>query len=207
MSTVEEILANSPEAPVAPEQSPRNRYRASRRRATRALRPGRTPAGVAVAAVLSFLTWAAFAGLAGGLFGHPIDVPYAARLLSVTWGHPMLRTAAGVMIVVGGVLVVLALFPGRPRLVPLETTDPDLVIGLTRSGLRRTLASAARDVPGVDNVSVRFLRKQIEVIVVTDAQRTGESLREVGAAIGDRLCGLGAQCRHEVVVRLRRRGI
>lgn len=205
MSTVEEILASS--APAAPEPSPRNRYRAARRRATRALRPGRTPAGVAVAAVLSLLAWAAFAGLAGELFGYPLNLPYAARLLSVTWGHPIFHAAASVMVVAGGVLVVLALIPGRPRLVPLETTDPDLVIGLTRSGLRRTLAAAAWDVPGVSDVSVRFLRKQLEVTVVTDAQRTGELLREVGAAIGDRLCGLGAQCRHEVVVRLRRRGI
>lgn len=201
MTMVEEILASSPEAP------PRSDYRTARRRATRALRPGRTPAGIVVATVLSLLTWAVTAELVGGLFGYPLGWLPADRLFSVIWGDPVVRAVAGGMVVAGAVLVVLAVHPGRPLLVPLETSDPQLVIGLTRSGLRRTLGSAARNVPGVDAVIVRFLRKQIEVIVVTDAQRTGELFREVGGAIGDRLSGLGVQCRHDVVVRLRRKRV
>jgi hypothetical protein len=148
-----------------------------------------------------------FGVLAAGLLGYPLDLPYSSRLPFLTWGHPVVRAAAGVLIAVGVVLAGLAVVPGRCRLVPLETTDPHLVIGLSRAGLRRTLASVVWAVPGVAAVSVRFSRRVIEIVVVTDAQRTGDLLAEVGSVVGERLSGLGVLCRHEVVVRLRRRRV
>ncbi|MBX6387293.1 MAG: alkaline shock response membrane anchor protein AmaP, partial [Microbispora sp.] len=114
--------------------------------------------------------------------------------------------AAVAMIACGVGLVALAVVPGRPRLMPVLCDDPLLAMGLTRSGLRRTLAAAAREIEHVRRADVHILRRRIEVIVVADADTTGALLREVGAAVGDRLAGLGVQSRHEVVVRLRRRG-
>ncbi|WP_433500149.1 hypothetical protein ACQP1K_07525 [Sphaerimonospora sp. CA-214678] len=205
----------------------------------RALRPARTPAGVTVAAVLSLLAWAGLAEIVAAMAGFAVRPsalwPRIGQVLSVTFGDPVVPTVAMVMIVCGAGLVALAVVPGRPRLVPLESDDPLLVLGLTRSGLRRTLAAAAyeaadggyadrvhaqvRDrghaqvhddghdhgVAGVEHARVRVLRRQIEVTVVTDADRPGELLREIGAAVGDRLSGLGAYGHHEVVVRLRGR--
>ncbi len=43
--------------------------------------------------------------------------------------------------------------------------------------------------------------------MLTKGTRTGELLKEVGAAVGDRLAGLGVYGRNEVVVRLRRKNI
>ncbi|MEW9533022.1 DUF6286 domain-containing protein [Microbispora sp. NPDC049125] len=199
MSVVQDILAGSSA------KEAETGGRAVRR--TAVLRPGRTPAGIAVAAALGVLAWAVTVEIIAAMLGSPLMWPQLRRLLSLTFGHPAVPAAAAAMIVSGAVLVALAVLPGRPRLVPLECDDPLLVLGLTREGLRRTVGAAAREVDGVQRAYVRIMRRRIEVTVVTDASHAGELLREVGAAVGDRLSGLGALCRHEVVVRLRRRRI
>lgn len=177
-----------------------------RRTAVRALRPSRAPAAVVVASVLAVLGWVLTAVLVAVMLGMSLPVRLPPWLLNLTPSDPAVRAAAVGMIACGAGLVALALVPGRPRLVPLRCQDPLLAMGLTRLGLRRTLAAAALEVEGVRRANVHILRRRIEVTVVADADTTGALLREVGAAVGDRLSGLGVQSRHEVVVRLRRRG-
>ncbi|MEU6410771.1 DUF6286 domain-containing protein [Microbispora sp. NPDC046933] len=177
-----------------------------RRSAVRVLRPGRTPAAVVVAAVIALLGWVLTAVVVAVMLGVSPPWRLPPRLLNLTAADPAVPAAAAGMIVCGAGLVALALVPGRPRLVPLGCRDPLLAMGLTRTGLRRTLAASAREVEHVRRADVHILRRRIEVAVVADADTTGALLREVGAAVGDRLAGLGVQSRHEVVVRLRRRG-
>ncbi|MEV4295461.1 DUF6286 domain-containing protein [Microbispora rosea] len=179
---------------------------AGRRSAVRLLRPGRTPAAVVVAAVIALLGWVLTAVVVAVMLGLSPDLRLPPRLLNLTTADPAVPAAAVALIVCGAGLVALALVPGRPRLMPLECTDPLLAMGLTRAGLRRTLAASAREVEHVRRAGVHILRRRIEVTVVADANTTGALLREVGAAVGDRLSGLGVRSRHEVVVRLRRRG-
>ncbi|MEV7806316.1 DUF6286 domain-containing protein [Microbispora sp. NPDC088329] len=181
-------------------------HTAGRRTAARVLRPARTPAAVVVAAAIALLGWALTAAVVAALLGvaHWRLPP---RLSHVTLADPAVAVAAVGMILCGAGLVALALVPGRPRLMPLHCRDPLLAMGLTRAGLRRTLAASAREVEHVRRAGVHILRRRIEVIVVADANTTGALLREVGAAVGDRLSGLGVQSRHEVVVRLRGRGV
>ncbi|GAA0368154.1 hypothetical protein GCM10009530_17650 [Microbispora corallina] len=199
MSVVQEILAGSTAVHVQEERRP------PRRDGVRALRPGRRPAAVAVSAALALTGWAATVEAIASMMDRPIMWPAVRRLLATTYAHPAVPAVAVAMILAGAGLVALAVVPGRPRLVPIAADDPLLVIGLTRAGLRRTLSAAARDVEGVRRAQVRILRGRIEVTVVTGTQRVGDLLREVGAAVGDRLSGLGAQGRYEVVVRLRGR--
>ncbi|MGI5160381.1 DUF6286 domain-containing protein [Microbispora sp. CA-102843] len=179
---------------------------AGRRSAVRVLRPGRTPAAVVVAAVIALLGWAITAVVVAVMLGVSPSWRLPPRLLNLTPADPVVPVAAVGMIVCGAGLVALALVPGRPRLMPLECQDPLLAMGLTRAGLRRTLAASAREVEHVRRANVHILRRRIEVAVVADADTTGALLREVGAAVGDRLSGLGVRSRQEVVVRLRRRG-
>ncbi|GAA3471023.1 hypothetical protein GCM10018965_055760 [Nonomuraea roseola] len=182
-----------------------------RRRAARVLKPARTPAGVVVSATLAVLfsltAAEVVAALLGGRLGLvPID--RVADLAAATpWSHPNLQSGALVAAVVGLVLLGLAVLPGRARLLALGTSDSRLVIGITRTGLRRTLKTAAEDVDGVESVRVRLRRRMIEVTVVSDAERTGAMLRRAGVAVGDRLNGLGAIYAGEVAVRLRRKGL
>ncbi|GAA3444784.1 DUF6286 domain-containing protein [Planomonospora venezuelensis] len=186
------------------------RPRAVRRRSVRMLRPTRAPAGVAVALTVSVALSAAVGGTFGLLTGSPFGlVPYqklATGAGALSWSDPAVA-GVSVLLVAGGLLLVaLAAVPGRTRLVPLETGDPLTVIGLTRTGLRRTLRAAAESVDGVERARVSLGPRQVEVVVITDAQRTGRLLRQVGAAVGDRLGGVGAMYGGEVVVRLRGRG-
>ncbi|NAS24089.1 hypothetical protein GT755_20645 [Herbidospora sp. NEAU-GS84] len=183
----------------------KDRRRARRRTAMRALRPGRTPAGAGVAGALVVLGTALVGEMVCAFAGWPTGWSGLPGVLGLAWGEPLVALTGSLMVVSGTALLLLAMIPGRPRLVPLEVGDDGLVLGLTRAGLKRTLVAVAMTVSGVDLAFVRLRRGQIEVIVLTRGSRTGGLLKEVGAAVGDRLEGLGVHGRHEVVVRLRRK--
>ncbi|TDD09511.1 hypothetical protein E1292_09485 [Nonomuraea deserti] len=179
------------------------------RRANRALRPARTAPGAVVAIALTAGMGMTAAELVSGLLGAPlgwVPVNEVVELAGRT-AWPKLSTAALVVAGAGVLMVLLAVVPGRSRLVAVETSDPLIVIGITRSGLRRTLAAAAQQVAGVEKARVRLRRRTIEVTVVTDAESTGAMLRQVGTAVGDRLAGVGTLGTGEVVVRLRRKAL
>ncbi|GGP04777.1 DUF6286 domain-containing protein [Nonomuraea glycinis] len=199
MTTLQQIL---PGAAVAAQDTPLRRSR-------RALRPARTPAAVLVAAVLTAGLGLTTAEIVSALLGKslgwvPVDraVAWASRS---SWNElpPVGLALAGV----GAALLLLALVPGRSRLVPVETTDPLIVVGITRVGLRRTLRAVAQEVDGVHKARVRLRRRRIEVTVVTGPESSGSMLKQVGTAVGDRLAGVGTLETGEVVVRLRRKGL
>ncbi len=93
----------------------------------------------------------AFAGWPTGWSGLP-------GLLDLAWGEPLVALTGSLMVVSGTGLVLLAMIPGRPRLVPLEVSDDALVMGLSRTGLKRTLVAVVMTVPGVDLAFVRLRR-------------------------------------------------
>lgn len=201
MTTLQQLLPGSV-VDSAVQDSPR-------RRSNRVLRPARTAAGATLALALTAGLGLTAAEVVAALLGAPLGWVPVDRAIELagdyTWAELPL---AGLGVAGLGVLmVVLAALPGRSRLVPVETADPLIVIGITRSGLRRTLRAVAQDVEGVDRAKVRLRRRLIEVIVVTSGESSGLMLRQVGTAVGDRLNGLGAMCGGEVVVRLRRKGL
>ncbi|QFY06817.1 hypothetical protein GBF35_09025 [Nonomuraea phyllanthi] len=178
------------------------------RRARRALRPARTLPGALIALALTAGLGATAAEVVSGLLGHPlgwVPVNEAVELAGrTTWRE--LSTAALAVAGAGTLMLALAVVPGRSRLVPVETSDPLIVIGITRPGLRRTLRAAAQQVPGVIGARVRLRNRTIEVTVMTESESSGSMLRQVGTAVGDRLAGLGTLGTGEVVVRLREKG-
>jgi hypothetical protein len=179
------------------------------RRANRVLRPARTLPGAVVSFALAAGLGATAAEVVSALLGHPLGWVPVNELVELasktTW--PEAATAALVSAGAGALMLLLALVPGRGRLVPVQTSDPLIVIGITRAGLRRTLRAAAEQVPDVSKARVRLRRRTIEVDVVTGAESSGSMLRQVGTAVGDRLAGVGTLGTGEVVVRLRRRGV
>ncbi|NBE92476.1 hypothetical protein GUY59_04520 [Nonomuraea sp. K271] len=179
------------------------------RRANKALRPARTVPGAVVATVLTAGMGLTAAELVSGLLGTPLGWVPVNEVVELAGRTAWLKVSTAALVVAGiGVLMVLlAVVPGRSRLVAVETSDPLIVIGITRSGLRRTLAAAAQQVAGVDKARVRLRLRTIEVTVVTDAESTGAMLRQVGTAVGDRLAGVGTLGTGEVVVRLRRKAL
>lgn len=172
----------------------------------RALRPGRTPAGILVALLISAAGWVATAELIWLMLGGrsrwgPLD--RLAERGTWTWGDPLVGVLACLLILCGVALVVHAVLPGRPRLIPLDTRDPLLALGLTRSGLRRALAAAVRSVDGVTGARVVVRADRVEVLARAGARRTGDLLPLVAAAVGDTLVRLGAEHGRQVVLRLR----
>ncbi|WP_327584866.1 DUF6286 domain-containing protein [Nonomuraea sp. NBC_00507] len=178
------------------------------RRASRALRPARTLPGAVVSLALAAGLGATAAEVVSALLGHPLGWVPVNELVELagdtTW--PEAATAALATAGAGALMVLLAIVPGRYKLVPVQTSDPLIVIGITRSGLRRTLRAAAQQVAEVDKARVRLRRGTIEVTVVTRAESSGSMLRQVGTAVGDRLAGVGTLGAGQVVVRLRRKG-
>ncbi|MFG1698732.1 DUF6286 domain-containing protein [Nonomuraea sp. NPDC049309] len=199
MTTLQQLL---PDAVVAPRST-------GLRRATRALRPARTVPGALVALTLATGLGATTAEVVAALLGAPLGWVPVNELIELagrsTW--PELETLALALAGAGALMLLLAILPGRPRLVPVETSDPLIVIGITRSGLRRTLRAAAQQVNGVERASVRLRRRTIEVTVMTNGESSGQMLRQVGTVVGDRLAGVGTLTTCEVVVRLRRRAV
>ncbi|MFI0422107.1 DUF6286 domain-containing protein [Spongiactinospora sp. 9N601] len=204
-------MTTSPEQTIdrAPPEGDEERHDAARA-AARALRPTRAPAGIAMAAGLAAVSLLAAAEAVGAVLGAPPRVVPFDRIVAAldarTWSDPFVQAGAAAMAVLGGVLLAVAALPGRTRLVPAETRDPLIVVGFTRAGLRRTLRTVAEGVAGVDRARVRLGRGRIEIMVVTGAERPATLLRQVGAAVGDRLAALGASGAGEVVVRLRGTG-
>ncbi len=173
------------------------------------LKPARTPAGAVVAFTLAAGLGLTAAEVVSALLGKPLGLVPVDEVIELAGRHSWwdLAYAALMVAIAGAGLLLLAAMPGRSRLVPVETRDPLIVIGVTRVGLRRTLRAVAQQVDGVERATVRLRRRTIEVTVMTGPESSGAMLRQVGTAVGDRLAGVGALCTGEVVVRLRRRGL
>lgn len=122
------------------------------------------------------------------------------------WSDHLVLWTGGAFAVFGVVLLLLALIPGRTRLVPLRATHPDCLSGLTRSGLRRMLVATAAGVPGIERASVRLrgrLRPRAIVRVTTGYRNPGRFADQVRDAIRARLEEIAPVRPPRVVVRLR----
>ena len=158
----------------------------------RALRPGRTPAGILVALLVSVAGWAVTAELISLMLGGrprwgPLD--RIGAIGARTWGDPLVGVLACLFVLGGVALVVHALTPGRPRLIPLRTRDPLLAVGLTRAGLRRALTAAVYAVDGVDAARVVVRPDRVEVLVRAMAAVPGSCCPRWRRPSATRSCG------------------
>lgn len=181
MTTVEEALGR-------PDQGI---DRKARRVAVHTFRPRRSWPAVITGLLVLALAVVSAAEVIAALSGSPLRlIPVGAATeyaTTATWSEPSVQIASAVLAFIGLALIVLALVPGKGRWMALRTDDPALVVGLTRSALRRAVASAAHGVGGVDgvNVSVRGNRMKVHV---TTGLRDSEGLpAEVTAAVQRRL--------------------
>jgi hypothetical protein len=165
--------------------------RVARRAARRAFRPRRGYSAIVVSAVLAaaaILT--AIEVIAGLLDRGPLVLPVnsLARLGRTThWDQLTALIPAGVAGAVGLLLVALALWPRRPRAVALACDDPDMVLGISRGGLRRHLAQAAEGVDGIARTTVKIGRRQIRVRAASPLRDTSGLADQVRQAVTDRI--------------------
>ncbi|GAA0338969.1 DUF6286 domain-containing protein [Actinoallomurus spadix] len=140
----------------------------SRRGGRRVFRPRRAVPAVLAAAALAAAAFLIAVEVITSLLSHRsgsvLPVPYLAGLGRATrWADPLALAVACLLAVLGLLLILLALWPGRPRVIALAFDDPDVVVGITAAGLRRQLAQAARNVDGVTRARVRLRRGGVRV--------------------------------------------
>ncbi|WP_214410649.1 DUF6286 domain-containing protein [Sphaerisporangium fuscum] len=206
MTSPERFHHAGPPQEAGPEPAPRTR--GGPRTASRAFRPRRTvPAtltalALAVAAILALV--GAVAAAAGGLV-HAPQAGWLTPLDRLHWDDPSALATASVAVVLGFLLLAAALIPGRPRAIPLASEDPQILTGITRSGLCRHVAAVAGHVPGVSGARARLRGRRLHVTATTPLRDPGELPGQVAGAVSARLSELRPLKPVKVDVSIRRK--
>lgn len=164
---------------------------ASHRRAMRTFRPRRVVPATIVAALLALLALLAAAEVISRLFDRPLDVlpvNWLSRLgRDNTWQDPLTVAVAVVLILLGLLLLALAWWPGRARVVPVQSGHADAAAVITHRAMARYVAAAAERVDGVDRARVSVRRGRVRVRVNTPLHDPDGLPRQVREAVGDQL--------------------
>lgn len=170
-------------------------------------RPRRSiPAALVAVAGIAVSALAATSGVQW-LLGKPQLVSLdavAASAHAVAWDQPQVFAAGVVSAVLGAVLLLAAVLPGRPTVVPLtpEGFDAQVDAGASRRGVASTLRAAAVGVDGVVGSSVKVRARRVAAKVSTDRAHTDGLPESVRAAVDQRLGQLGLATSPRVKVKV-----
>jgi hypothetical protein len=181
--------------------------RVARRAARSALRPTRAVPAFLTALVLLVAGVVTAIEVISALLGRPLRlVPYdtvAGWARSTPWNDTRAMAVAGALALLGLLLLLIALVPGRGRMVALRTGDPDLVIAMPRRALAGRLSRVAREAPGVRRARARIRGSQVDVRARTDLRDTATVSERVRQAVDGELERLAPLQRPRVHVRVR----
>ncbi|SDS92467.1 hypothetical protein SAMN04488543_2653 [Friedmanniella luteola] len=176
-------------------------------------RPSRTVPASIVAAVLlavgAAAVWLAVEALVGGGWSC-LGRGVGRALGGQTWGSTTLLTTAGGLVVLGLVLLVAALTPGRPTTVRLAAPRGPVgpartEFAITRRALGRLVGTAADEVDGVDRVSATARGRTVDVVVTTPSEQTADVAAAVRRRVDRALTDAGVQPTPAARVRVRTR--
>lgn len=191
-------------AELAPPADP-----AADKAALRAFRPRRTVPAVITAILLTLVGFVVAAQVISALVGRPLNwVPYEGLLRwasATAWQSPPVMAGAALVTVIGLALLLAAFLPGRPRLVPVRTGDPELIIGMRRRSFAEAMAGAAREVPGVRSAHAAVRGRTITVTATTSGWDDANASEAVRNAALTKLAALATVEPYRVSVRLRER--
>ncbi len=170
---------------------------------------GRRGLAAGITSAVAVLAFAATAVEAISLARHRtllgLDVATVARFGRRTrLGDPVVEVIALVAIVLGLLLIAAALLPARRGLVELSEADTLVAVGVSRRGLRRTLAAAATRVDGIDSASVSG-RRRIAVRATTSLRNADALTDRVRDRVSGRLSELDPVTARPVRVTLKRK--
>lgn len=116
---------------------------------------------------------------------------------------PVVLAVAATGAVLGVVLLVCALWPGRAAVVPVASEEP-ITAGVARARLRRELRAIASDVDGVSHAVVRLRRRTVTTRARTERTDV-DTVRQVLQATMERALARAALARPgQLRVKLRR---
>lgn len=127
----------------------------------------------------------------------------AAQLRTAHWDDPAVMAVAAAFALVGLLLVLAAVVPGRPRVVAIAGPAPEVAVGITRRSLRRAVHSAVLSVDGISAARVRLRRRSIKVKAKTPLRDRNGLADLVGAAVTERLNQLAPRRAVRAKVRVR----
>ncbi|MEQ4719117.1 DUF6286 domain-containing protein [Nonomuraea sp. B19D2] len=185
------------------------RDRAADRAVVRAFRPYRRVPAIVVAVLLTLLSFLVAAETISALVGRPLRwVPYDRMLgwaSGTLWSNPLFLLASAVVALLGLALLVTALIPGRPSMMPVRSGDPDVIIGLRPKTVSRALAHAAEEVPGVHSARATIRGRTVAVTPATSGWDQERFAQEVRTAVLTRLAGLDPVEPYRVAVNVKER--
>jgi hypothetical protein len=120
----------------------------------------------------------------------------------LAWNQPVMLAIAAAVALLGLVLLLAALKPGTPTVLPLASAENQPDTGATRSSLTNVLTTTAAGVDGVDKAKVRLGGRTVIARVHTPLRDPGELADHVRAAITDRLDDIGLARRPRIRVRV-----
>ncbi|TMQ97196.1 hypothetical protein ETD83_20365 [Actinomadura soli] len=192
--------------PATVRRAPVDRPRKADRAARHAFRSRRVRAAMLFALLLTAAAALTAIEVISALADRPAHVfPYG-WAKDAAWDDASVLAISGGLALAGLLCLLAALLPGRSRIVPLHGRDPNLMMGVSRRGLKGAAAAAAEDAPGVSRVRrVRLRRRRVKVVAETPV-RAPEGLAEgVADAVRERLGRLEPLPVRSVSVRLKRR--
>lgn len=124
------------------------------------------------------------------IIGGPAWVDYrsvATTLHGMQWNDLGTALAGGVLALAGLLMLLAAILPGAPTVLPLNGDPTGMDSGASRRSLRSTLRVAASSVDGVRTAKLRLGRRKVAVVVRTNRTNTTGLDDAVRAAIEHRL--------------------
>jgi hypothetical protein len=167
--------------------------------------PRRTVPAVLVGLALLTMSVLVAVSCVQTIAGKPPLLPFAASgraAASVTLADPRVLTTGGVLALLGAVLLVCALLPGTPQVLPLAARDGGAAAGVGRQGLARDLAGCARRTDGVTAARVDVGARTVRVTARTLLRDRSGVAERVRGAIDARLVEVGLAREPRVRVRV-----
>lgn len=158
--------------------------------------PRRSPTASLVALVLLALCVLVVVACVQVLLGQPPLLPFTdlnALAAGTTAGDPLFLVVSGLVALVGLVLLLVAVRPGTPTVLPLGTPQGTVGVdtGITRRSLDRALTDAAHGVDGVEKAGARSRGRRATVTAQASFGEPGELREQVRAAVTERLEAIG----------------
>lgn len=207
MATTEETAATEP--------SPADRTghgedeRSVRRTVQRQYRTRRTVPAVIVALLIAAASIVIVIEVISRLVDQPLGLLPVDALgdlgRETQWNDPLTVTVAIVAVLLGVLLLVLALTPGRVRARPLRSARPGVAVAVAPGDLERLVAQAAEAVDGVDHASASAGNGRVSVRVNSPLHDPGGLDEQVQQAVSERLDQLGLLDEPQIRVSVRHR--
>lgn len=169
-------------------------------------RPRRgAPAVLTAVALLAACVLVATAAVQA-ILGEPALIDYRAAadsLHTTRWNDVGPLVVGCAAVVLGLVLLLAAVLPGKPTVLPLRDGETAFESGASRRSYRSTLRAAASGVDGVSGAALSVGRRRVSAVVRTERTTTDGLADAVRASLDHRLDQIAPEDRPELKIKIK----